>query len=83
MTTVLDQRKIAGVVVEVSRIVADKGFNRGEILIGLSEMVGRIIVDVAENSIQADELYTLCQQHMSRTIHIGSQASEKQIIARV
>lgn len=83
MTTVLDQRKIAGVVVEVSRIVADKGFNRGEILIGLSEMIGRIIVDVAENSIQADELYTLCQQHMSRTIHIGSQASEKQIIARV
>jgi hypothetical protein len=83
MTTVLDQRKIAGVVVEVSRILADKGFNRGEILIGLSEMVGRIIVDVAENSIQADELYTLCQQHMSRTIHIGSQASEKQIIARV
>jgi hypothetical protein len=83
MTTVLDQRKIAGVVIEVSRILSDKGFNRGEILIGLSEMVGRIIVDVAENSIQADELYTLCQQHMSRTIHIGSQASEKQIIARV
>jgi hypothetical protein len=83
MATVLDPRKIAGVVVEASRILADKSFNRGEILIGLSEMIGRIIVDVAENSIQADELYTLCQQHMSRTIHIGSQASEKQIIARV
>jgi hypothetical protein len=83
MATVLDSKKIAGVVVETSRILADKSFNRGEILIGLSEMIGRIIVDVSENSIQADELYTLCQQHMSRTIHIGSQASEKQIIARM
>jgi hypothetical protein len=83
MTTVLDPNKIAGVVKSVATIVSDKGFNRGEILLGLSEMIGRIIVDVADNSIQADELYTLCQQHMSRTIHIGSQASEKQIIARV
>ena len=83
MTTVIDQNKIAGVVKAVAAILGDRGFNRGEILLGLSEMVGRIIVDVADNSIQADELYTICQQHMSRTIHIGSQASEKQIIARV
>ncbi len=45
MNVQLEQRKIAGVVIEVSQILADKGFNRGEIIIGLSELIGRLIVD--------------------------------------
>ena len=38
MNTQIEQRKVAGVVIEVSRILADKGFNRGEIILGLSEL---------------------------------------------
>ncbi len=52
MNVQLEQRKIAGVVIEVSQILADKGFNRGEIIIGLSELIGRLIVDSVEDTIQ-------------------------------
>lgn len=82
MATAIEQRKVIGVVTEAGRLLADKGFNRGEMLIGLSELIGRIIVDVADTSIQAEELYGICQQHMLKTIEIGSRATQKSIIER-
>lgn len=80
--TTIESHKVAGVVIEAGRILADKGFNRGEILIGLSELIGRIVVDTAENSIQAEELFGVCAGHIQKTIEIGSQATNKSIIAR-
>jgi len=79
----IESRKVAGVVIEAGRILADKGFNRAEVLIGLSELIGRMIVDAAENTIQADELYTACNTHIQKTIQIGIQAAQKSVIARV
>jgi len=82
MSVAIEQRKVIGVVTEASRLLADKGFNRGEMLLGLSELIGRIIVDVSDNSMQSEELYTVCQQHILKTIEIGSRATEKSIIER-
>lgn len=79
MQVQLEARKVAGVVVEASRILADKGFNRGEIILGLSELIGRIIVDTARTDIQAKELSDVCKGHIDRAIEIGIQATNKQM----
>lgn len=79
----IDQRKVGGVVIEASRILADKGFNRGEIILGLSELIGRVIVDTAQTDIQASELAKIAVDHMTRTIDIGIKATESKIITGV
>jgi hypothetical protein len=86
MNVQIEQRKVAGVAIEVSRILADKGFNRGEILLGLSELVGRVIVDSAQDTIQAEELIKIVGGHIAKAVDIGIQASkgsQSSIIQRV
>jgi len=79
----IEPRKVAGVVIEANQALVNKGFNQGEVLLGLSELIGRMIVEAAENKIQADEMVKVVNQHMELTINIGSQATEKSIIERV
>lgn len=80
LTTVkIEPRKVAGVVVEASRILADKGFSRGEIILGLSELLGRIIVDSAQTDRQAKELVGVSAGHIDRTVQIGVEATQKRI----
>ncbi len=83
MQVQIEARKVAGVVVEASRILADKGFNRGEIILGLSELIGRIITDTARTDIQAKELADVSKGHIDRAIEIGIQATQKQIVTGV
>ena len=79
-TTQIDQRKVGGVVIETSRILADKGFNRGEIILGLAELVGRVIVDTAQTDVQAAELSEIVVKHLAKTIEIGVEAGKSRII---
>jgi len=76
MNVQIEQRKVAGVAIEASRILADKGFNRGEIMLGLSELIGRIIVDSVQDTLQAEELMKIIGGHISKTVDIGVQASK-------
>jgi len=76
MNVQIEQRKVAGVAIEASRILADKGFNRGEIILGLSELLGRVIVDSVQDTIQAEELMKIVGGHISKTIDIGIQAAK-------
>lgn len=76
MNVQIEQRKVAGVATEASRILADKGFNRGEIILGLSELIGRVIVDSVQDTLQAEELMKIVGGHISKTIDIGIQASK-------
>jgi hypothetical protein len=80
MNVQIDQRKVAGVVIEASRILADKGFNRGEIILGLAELIGRVIVDTAQTDIQAAELSKVAVSHMSKAIEIGVEAGKSSIV---
>jgi hypothetical protein len=78
MNTVnIDSRKVAGVVKEGLRLVSDKGFARAEIIIGLAELLGRIIVDSAETNTQAEELAKIAHNHTDISIGIGLRASQK------
>ena len=80
MSYQIDQRKVAGVVIEANSALNGKGFNHGEVIIGLSELIGRIIVEAADNGIQAKELAQVAANHIGLTVKIGAEATEKRII---
>ena len=83
MSYQIDQRKVAGVVVETNLALSGKDFNHGEVIIGLSELIGRVIVEAAENGIQAKELAQVAANHIGLTIKVGAEATEKRIITGV
>lgn len=79
----IETNKVAGVMQEAAHAVSGKGFNAGEIIVGLSELVGRIIVDTASNHIAMKDMVTAVVEHLDRTIIAGSQAQEKSLIERI
>ena len=78
----INAAKVAGVVIEANLALNDKGFNHGEVILGLSELIGRVIVESCDTSIQAGEMMKVCLGHIEKTITIGSHATGKSIIAR-
>lgn len=76
----IEPRKVVGVVTEANRALEGKGFNHGEVVIGLTELLGRIVVDAAKTEIQARELIKVIHSHLDTTVKIGSQATNKGII---
>jgi hypothetical protein len=80
MSYEIDQRKVVGVVLEANGALGDKGFNHGEIIIGLSELIGRVIVEASDTSVQAGELMKVAIAHMEKTIRTGAEATGKQQI---
>jgi hypothetical protein len=76
-------QKVAGVVVEANQAISNKGFNHGEVIIGLAELIGRIIVEATSTPIQAQELVNVVESHLALTLKRGAEASEKSIIHRV
>jgi hypothetical protein len=79
----IEPRKVAGVVIEANQAISGKGFNHGEVVIGLSELIGRIIVDASATPIQAQELVKIVESHLALTLKRGAEASEKSIIHTV
>lgn len=76
----IDQRKVAGVVIEANQSLNGKGFNHGEVVLGLAELLGRVIVEAVDNPIQAKELMKVAAGHIDSTVRIGAQARGKSII---
>ena len=80
MSYKIDQRKVAGVVIEANSALTGKDFNHGEVIIGLAELIGRVIVESADTGIQAKELAQVAANHIGLTIKVGAEATEKRII---
>ncbi len=83
MSYAIEARKVAGVVKETNFAISGKGFNHGEIILGLAELIARVIVESGRNSIQMDEMKAAVVSHLDRTISIGSHATGKSVIERV
>ena len=79
----IDQRKVVGVVLEANSALTNKNFNHGEVVLGLAELIGRVIVEAVENPIQAKELMQVAAAHIDRTIKVGAEAKGKSIITGV
>lgn len=80
MSYQIEPRKVAGVVVEANKALNGQGFNTGEVLLGLSELLGRIIVESADNHMQMREMVKVVETHLDKTITIGAQATQKSSI---
>jgi hypothetical protein len=79
----IEPRKVAGVVIEANQALQGKNFNHGEVVVGLTELLGRIIVDAAKTNVQMQELVKVVHSQLAKTIEIGSRATDKNIIHRV
>jgi hypothetical protein len=79
----IEARKVAGVIIEANQALNGKGFNHGEVILGLAELIGRIIVECSETSLQTQELVKVVETHLAKTIQIGSQATQKSLIQGV
>jgi len=77
MTYAIDPRKVAGVVKEAGQAIADKGFNHGEVIVGLSELLGRMVVDVGSHRVQMEEMEKVVHDHLRTTIRVGAAATGK------
>jgi hypothetical protein len=80
MSYSIEPRKVAGVVTEANKALINRGFNHGEILVGLAELIGRVIVDVAQHAIQAEEMEKVVIDQLHNTIVVGSAAKGKSLI---
>ncbi len=68
----LDKGKIAGVVRVAGEAVSNRGFETPEVLFGLAELIGRVVVDHTGGTIisKLDTLKYLVE-HAERTIRVG------------
>lgn len=79
----IDSAKVAGVVKEASVALSRHGFNHGEVIVGLSELIGRVIVEVATNHIAMKDMVKVVMEHLDRTIVAGDSAKGNNLIERV
>lgn len=67
----IDPRRVGGVVAETQRALSGHNFSHGEVLVGLAEVIGRTIVDVATTPIQGADAAKVVAEHLQRTLHAG------------
>ncbi len=66
--------KVEMAVKDILRMVGNGSMEHGEVLLALSESLGRMIVNVCKTPIQMVEMANVVDAHLRRTIHIGAQA---------
>jgi hypothetical protein len=75
MEAKITPRNVMAVVVEVDAMLRakakDMNLNQVEVILGLQELVGRIIVDMSTNQVGADSLINHMKQHLDDTVRIG------------
>jgi hypothetical protein len=82
MNVQIDPRKVAGVVLECNHALKDKGLNSGEVIVGVAELLARIIVETGAHQIQMDELKKVAINHIETAVRIGAFASGKSNIIK-
>lgn len=62
-----------GVVLEADAALKGHAFNDGEVLVGLAELIGKIIVKPGRTTIQMGDMQKVVVDHLDRTIKaVGS-----------
>lgn len=72
MKVEIDKQKVVGVQLAAGEALSDKGFAIPEVLFGLSELIGRILMDKTGGTIvEKLEMLKDLTAHAERTIRIG------------
>jgi len=66
-------KHVMAVVLEVDTMLRQKNlpFNTIEVMLGLQELVGRLIVDMATSQVSAGELVEHTKKHLDDTVRTG------------
>ena len=67
----IDPRRVAGVVNECQLALNNRGFNHGEVIVGLAELVGRTIVQASDTPVTGADAAKVVIEHLNRTLHAG------------
>lgn len=82
MSYQIDPTRVQGVIVECNNALMGKPFNHGEVIVGVSELLGRVIVEAGKHHIHHEELKKVAFGHIENTVRIGGYATNKSIIAK-
>lgn len=83
MALAIDKRKVRGVVIACNDVLKANEFGYGDAIIGLAELLGKIIADKTTSSVQAEDLLQVAIDHVITTINASAKAAGKIGIARV
>lgn len=71
MSYQIEPRRVSGVINECQFALNGKGFNHGEVIIGLAELIGRTIVQSADTPVSGADAAKVVIDHLNRTMHAG------------
>lgn len=74
MSYEISPNRVKGVVNECQNVIGMGHFNTGEILVGLTELLGRVIVKSCDTPISMGQAKDIVMQHLNNTLHHGALA---------
>lgn len=74
MSYEINPNRVKGVVSECDRAIGNGIFNTGEILIGLTELLGRVIVKACDTPISMGQAAEIVSEHLTKTLYRGAVA---------
>jgi len=85
MQHTITPKHVMGVVIEVDKMLKQQNlpFNTLEVMLGLQELVGRLIVDMATTQVSAGELVEHSKKHLDDTVRIGMATKGQPLGTRV
>lgn len=72
MSYEISQNRVKGVVAECEKIVGNGYFNTGEVIIGLTELLGRVIVKSCDTPISMGQAAEIVANHLQQTLYHGA-----------
>jgi hypothetical protein len=83
MEVKITPRNVMAVVIEVNAMLQAKtkemNLNQAEVMLGLQELVGRVIVEMSNNQVGADDLVDHAKKHLDDTVRVGMQVKSQPI----
>jgi hypothetical protein len=70
----ISPNRVKGVVTECERIVGNGFFNTGEVIIGLTELLGRVIVKSCDTPVSMGQAAEIVATHLQQTLYHGAVA---------
>lgn len=68
----ISPNRVKGVVTECEKIVGSGIFNTGEVMIGLTELLGRVIVKSCDTPISMGQAAEIVSKHLTQTLYHGA-----------
>lgn len=72
MSYEINPNKVQGVVKEVDLLLGNGLFNTGEIIVGLSELLGRVIVKTCDTPVSMGQAAEIVSKHLTNTLYHGA-----------